>query len=297
MPLALIGGKPMIWYVYASACKARCLDHCCVVTDDARVAKAVTAFGGEVIVVTNAKWETGAGGGTASCLGEAVARLRKKQGQEFDVVVSVHCGEPFIQPHHIEIVADLVAGDDAVMGALARHEQARTSRSLFVDAHTKTFYYCHAEENCTRGGNLNFFIWEEQRRGPLREEGDDAHGVRCALDAEGYALHFSRGALPREESETKAANEYKVACGIYGYRADLFLPSMRKMRMRQRGGVKASAAAAADQGLEQNRLIAAGHRVKAELTDELHLCAVRTAEQVESINLALKEGKLFMPQV
>jgi hypothetical protein len=37
----LIGGKPMVWHVYANACKAKCVDYCCVATDDERVAKAV----------------------------------------------------------------------------------------------------------------------------------------------------------------------------------------------------------------------------------------------------------------
>lgn len=49
-PLALIAGKPMIQHVYERASQARGVARTLVATDDARIAKAVRAFGGEIVV-------------------------------------------------------------------------------------------------------------------------------------------------------------------------------------------------------------------------------------------------------
>ncbi|MCB1321667.1 MAG: NTP transferase domain-containing protein, partial [Leptospiraceae bacterium] len=49
-PLARIGDKPMIQWVYEAARRCRVLDHIVVATDDERIRDAVTAFGGDVIL-------------------------------------------------------------------------------------------------------------------------------------------------------------------------------------------------------------------------------------------------------
>ena len=98
----------MVWQVYVNARNAKCLDYCCVATDDQRVAEAVRTLGGEV-VMTNVKWESDA----ERCL-EAYRKIKKRmrKGDDFDVIVEVSCDEPFIQPHHIGFVAqlDFIAG-------------------------------------------------------------------------------------------------------------------------------------------------------------------------------------------
>ena len=112
-PLALIGGKPMIWHTYTNATKAKNLDYCCVATDDERIERTVKEFGGQV-VMTDPKWENG----TERCL-EVLQKLQA-EGKDFDVVVNIQGDEPFIEAHHIETVAKVVAESDAVMGTLAR---------------------------------------------------------------------------------------------------------------------------------------------------------------------------------
>jgi 3-deoxy-manno-octulosonate cytidylyltransferase (CMP-KDO synthetase) len=47
--LAAIGGAPMIQHVYERTCRARGIARTLVATDDARIADAVRAFGGEVV--------------------------------------------------------------------------------------------------------------------------------------------------------------------------------------------------------------------------------------------------------
>lgn len=57
-PLADIGGKPMIQWVYEGAMKASLVSRVVVATDDERVERAVKAFGGEV-VMTSADIQSG----------------------------------------------------------------------------------------------------------------------------------------------------------------------------------------------------------------------------------------------
>src|SRR5512147_767139 len=69
--LALIKGKPMIQWVYERTRRSALLDRVIVATDDDRILRAVTAFGGEA-VMTSAAHATGTDriaevAGTLSC--------------------------------------------------------------------------------------------------------------------------------------------------------------------------------------------------------------------------------------
>ena len=91
-PLALLGGKPVIWRVYEQV--AGVLDDAVVATDDERIYDAVRAFGGRV-EMTSPDHRSG----TDRCR-EAYDRL----GVEYDVVVNVQGDEPFIRPSQLEAV-------------------------------------------------------------------------------------------------------------------------------------------------------------------------------------------------
>lgn len=91
-PLAMLGGKSVIQRVYEQV--AGVLDDACVATDDERIASAVRAFGGKV-VLTSPHHRSG----TDRCY-EAYTRV----GEGFDVVVNIQGDEPFIQPSQIEAV-------------------------------------------------------------------------------------------------------------------------------------------------------------------------------------------------
>ncbi len=108
-PLALIKGKPMIQRVYEQALKSR-LDAVVVATDDARIADAVTAFGGRY-VLTDPNHRSG----TDRCR-EALDLV----GASYGAVVNIQGDEPFIDPAQIDLLVDMITRDDTQIASLAR---------------------------------------------------------------------------------------------------------------------------------------------------------------------------------
>ena len=100
-PLADIGGRTMIEHVYRHAADARSVDRVLVATDDDRIARAVTAFGGDVRM-TRADHASG-----TDRLAEVAA------GLDCDLVVNVQGDEPLIAPEVID-AAVAAAADPAV---------------------------------------------------------------------------------------------------------------------------------------------------------------------------------------
>lgn len=90
-PLVDIHGKPMIQHVYEQASKASSLSAVVVATDDDRIAEAVKAFGGAV-VMTSPDHPSG----TDRCH-EAATKLGG-----CDVVINIQGDEPFIEPANID---------------------------------------------------------------------------------------------------------------------------------------------------------------------------------------------------
>ena len=88
-PLAILGGKTVIERVYEKVSSV--LSDCYVATDDQRIADAVVAFGGRV-VMTSADHKSGT---------DRIAEAIEKIGGDFDVVVNVQGDEPFIHPEQI----------------------------------------------------------------------------------------------------------------------------------------------------------------------------------------------------
>ncbi|MFV0506259.1 MAG: 3-deoxy-manno-octulosonate cytidylyltransferase [Bacteroidales bacterium] len=103
-PLADIAGKTMIQRVFEQASKA--MDYTYVATDDERIASAVDAFGGKV-VMTSKDHKSG-----TDRVAEAARILTDKL--DFDVVVNIQGDEPFIDPSDLTGLLQLFA-DDAVM--------------------------------------------------------------------------------------------------------------------------------------------------------------------------------------
>jgi len=91
-PLAILGDKPIIQWVYENAKKV--LDDVFVATDDERIFKTVEAFGGKA-VYTSANHQSG----TDRCA-EAASKLAEKLN--FDVVINIQGDEPFIRTEQIE---------------------------------------------------------------------------------------------------------------------------------------------------------------------------------------------------
>lgn len=95
-PLALLGDKPVVQWVYERA-KSAC-EHVVVATDDARIAEAVDAFGG-VAIMTALDHPSG----TDRCL-EAAEAYVAYSGLAVDVVINVQGDEPFIDAEQIAIL-------------------------------------------------------------------------------------------------------------------------------------------------------------------------------------------------
>ncbi|WP_038172712.1 3-deoxy-manno-octulosonate cytidylyltransferase [Vibrio pacinii] len=108
-PLADIGGKPMIEWVYAQAIQAGA-QNVIIATDDHRVEQAVKGFGGQVCM-TSPNHESGT---------ERLAEVVKKMAiPDEHIIVNVQGDEPLIPPSIISQVAENLANSQAPMATLA----------------------------------------------------------------------------------------------------------------------------------------------------------------------------------
>jgi len=108
-PLVSICGKPLIYWVWSQAKKAKSLNRVIVATDDIRVKKAVEKFGGEAIL-TSSRFASGS---------DRVAWVAKKI--KCDVVVNIQGDEPLVSP----------AAINALVKALNRDKNARVATLAF----------------------------------------------------------------------------------------------------------------------------------------------------------------------
>ena len=109
-PLADIAGKPMIVRVLERCRKARGVDLVWVATDDARIADAVRAHGGEVAMTSDL-----CPSGT-----DRVAEAALTLPPEFGVILNVQGDEPLIEPFAIEALAGAFSDEKVRMATLAR---------------------------------------------------------------------------------------------------------------------------------------------------------------------------------
>ena len=93
-PLALLGGKPVIQWVWDRVSAMPELDNAVVATDDERIAETVRAFGGRVTMTSSTHRS-----GTDRC-GEVLAAL-EAQGSLYDIVINVQGDEPFVRPEQL----------------------------------------------------------------------------------------------------------------------------------------------------------------------------------------------------
>ncbi len=93
-PLAKLGNKPMIQWVFENVSKA--INNVWVATDDERIFNTVIGFGGNAVKTLSTHQS-----GTDRCA-EAARLLADKI--DFDVVINVQGDEPFIKPNQIEML-------------------------------------------------------------------------------------------------------------------------------------------------------------------------------------------------
>jgi 3-deoxy-manno-octulosonate cytidylyltransferase (CMP-KDO synthetase) len=165
-PLLSLAGRPMIEHVYRRVARAAGLDRVVVVTDDERIAEAVSRFGGEV-EMTPPECASGT---------DRIAHAARDWGAK--AVVNVQGDEPLIDP----------AGISAVARHLATHPE---------------------DEVVTLAAPA------------LPEEMGNPNAVKVVLDRSGYALYFSRSAIPYARQAGGAAPLKHL--GIYGYQRQALL--------------------------------------------------------------------------
>jgi 3-deoxy-manno-octulosonate cytidylyltransferase (CMP-KDO synthetase) len=108
-PLADINCKPMIQHVYERASQARTLATVLVATPDQAILDAVTAFGGQAVLTSEAH-RTGT---------DRVAEAAQGLPEDVTVVVNVQGDEPLLDPATIDAVAaPLLADESIVMASL-----------------------------------------------------------------------------------------------------------------------------------------------------------------------------------
>ena len=167
-PLADIGGKPMVQWVYERAI-ASGAEKVIVATDDERVEQAVKNFDGEVRM-TSKSHESGT---------ERLAEVAEKyQFSDETIVVNVQGDEPMIPAVNITQVATNLAEANVGMATLA-------------------------ESICSEAELMNSNV------------------VKVVTDKDGFALYFSRSAIPFDRDGEKGELNYPFLrhIGIYAYTA------------------------------------------------------------------------------
>ena len=91
-PLMILGGKPIIQWVYERSIKSKYLERVIIATDDMRVMRAVWKFGGEAML-TSKKAKSGT---------DRVAEVSKKMSA--DIIVNIQGDEPLISPKTIDSI-------------------------------------------------------------------------------------------------------------------------------------------------------------------------------------------------
>ena len=91
-PLALLGGKPVIQWVWNRVSAIPELADAVVATDDERIAEAVRSFGGKVIMTSSTHRS-----GTDRC-GEVLAAL-ESQGNQYDIVINYKATSLLFSPN------------------------------------------------------------------------------------------------------------------------------------------------------------------------------------------------------
>lgn len=107
-PLTRIDGKTMIRRVYEQASRCAELSALLVATDDPRIASEVKSFGG-LFVMTDPRHASG----TDRCL-EAL----DKHGEDFEAVINIQGDEPFVNPEHIQRLAQTISERNTPLATL-----------------------------------------------------------------------------------------------------------------------------------------------------------------------------------
>jgi len=109
--IADIDGKPLIYYTWKQAMKAKKLDAVVVATDSEKIAGPLRKYGADVIM-TSSKHKTG-----SDRVSEAARKFKKFRP---DIVINMQGDEPLLPPRSVDQLVDAMVKDEtAVMGTIA----------------------------------------------------------------------------------------------------------------------------------------------------------------------------------
>ncbi len=138
-PLAEIDGRPMIWYVWDKARRAKVPSRVVVATDDERIASAVRGFGGEAVLTS------------ADCASGTDRVAEAARGMDEGIVINLQGDEPLMDPSVIDAVASPLLSDPEVSMSTAAlpgddpGEFARPSVvKVVIDAKGDALYFSRA---------------------------------------------------------------------------------------------------------------------------------------------------------
>lgn len=111
-PLAMLGDKPMIQWVYERA--SSLFEHLLVATDDQRIYDSVQHFGGQVQMTAPEH-----NSGTERCA-EAASLYEQRSGLKFGHVVNIQGDEPLIQAEQLQTLIDCMQAPGTGIATLIR---------------------------------------------------------------------------------------------------------------------------------------------------------------------------------
>jgi len=141
-PLAMLGEKPMIQWVYERATSL--FDHLVVATDDKRIFQAVENFGGKVLM-TSPKHSSG----TERCA-EAAELYERESGKRFSYVVNIQGDEPLIQVGQLQTLISCFRTPGTGIATLIREMTKREELDnphvvkVVVDQSFRALYFSRA---------------------------------------------------------------------------------------------------------------------------------------------------------
>lgn len=125
-PLALIGNKPMVQWVYENAAKTTC--DVVIATDDERIMNATSNFNANA-VLTSPDHPSG----TDRCL-EAAQKFSAKRQKKYEIIVNVQGDEPFIHPNQILALVKCFSDDRTDIATLISEVDKTEAYEAIEDA-------------------------------------------------------------------------------------------------------------------------------------------------------------------
>ena len=141
-PLAMLGDKPMIQWVYERA--SFLFEHLVVATDDQRIYDAVERFGGKVQMTSPVH-----NSGTERCA-EAAGLYEQQTGIGFSHVVNIQGDEPLIQPEQLQTLIECIQVPGTGIATLIRPLKASEELEnpnvvkVVVDKSFRALYFSRA---------------------------------------------------------------------------------------------------------------------------------------------------------